>query len=750
MLKRPAGFSSSDETEESLDALDRSADLGMSIGTNDERSEGLALGTGSSALGLPEDGLLVTQPADELYRSGLIEPESDADQNATSEEDLPAPTLWNSFTSGDSQAFLLSLIVHTILILSLALIPILSDRQESAITLTALPATDVPEEFDLAEDLAFAEEPAEKMGANSLGETGMALSTASIVADVPDVEMIAPQIPSITPAFNIENRIQQAVGLVRSETAVKGMTGVGTTGTDGAIDRITYEILQSMEERPTLVVWFFDQSGSLQRRREEIRDRFERIYRELGIVDAANQERDEQEKTKRADEPLLTSIFSFGDRVSQLTDKPTADMQEIRRVIDSIQMDPTGNEKTFSALYLAAEKYKSYRTSRAAQGPERNVIFIAVTDERGDDIDGLEATIKECRKFAIPVYVVGVPAPFGREFNYIKYVDPDPKFDQTPQWAQVDQGPESLMPERVKLGYRDNFYEEPVMDSGFGPYALSRLAYETGGIYFTVHPNRQFNKRVTRGEIDPFASDLQYFFDPEIMAKYRPDYVSQEDYVKKAKESPLRQILLQASRMAAVETLQAPRTRFVRRDEPSLVNELTTAQQLAARLEPQLATLAQVLQPGQDVRDRETSPRWLAGYDLAVGTVLAHKVRAEAYNAMLAKAKRGMPFDDPKNNTWILRPANEVTVGSKLEKEAQSAREILAAVAQQHTGTPWSVLAKRELANPIGWKWVEAFTDLAPPKPQARATTPQAPTAAQNEKARMLPPPPPKRPIPRL
>ncbi|MCC6510397.1 MAG: VWA domain-containing protein, partial [Pirellulaceae bacterium] len=593
-------------------------------------------------------------------------------------------------------------------------------------------------------------EPAEKMGANSLGDTaGMALSTAAIVADVPDVESITPQVATVTPKFDIENRIQQAIGLVRSDTAVKGMTGVGTTGTDGAIDRITYEILQAMEERPTLVVWFFDQSGSLQRRREEIRDRFERIYKELGIIREAKAEK---EKSKLADEPLLTSIFAFGDRVTQLTDKPTADMDEIRNVIDSVQMDQTGNEKIFSAFYLAVEKYKSYRSSRPTHGPERNVIFIAVTDERGDDVDGLEATIKECRKFAIPVYVIGVPAPFGREFTYIKYVDPDPKFDQTPQWAQVDQGPESLMPERVKLGYRDNFYEEPVMDSGFGPYALSRLAYETGGIYFTVHPNRKFNSRVSRNEIDPFASELSYFFDPEIMAKYRPDYVSQEDYVKQAKESPLRQILIQASRLAAVETLQAPRLRFVRRDEPSLVNELTLAQQAAARLDPQLSNLGQVLLQGQAVRDRETSPRWLAGYDLAVGTVLAHKVRAETYNSMLAKAKRGMSFQDPKNNTWVLQPADEVSVGSKLEKESQTARDILTQVSQQHAGTPWAILANRELKNPIGWKWVEEFTDLAPPRPQARPNNnpPPPPTAAQDEQARMLKAPPPKRPIPKL
>ena len=76
---------------------------------------------------------------------------------------------------------------------------------------------------------------------------------------------------------------------------------------------------------------------------------------------------------------------------------------------------------------------------------------MVVTDERGDDVHLLENTIREFKKFAVPVYVLGVPAPFGREIAYLKYIDPDPQFDQSPEWAEVDQGPESLLPERVRL-----------------------------------------------------------------------------------------------------------------------------------------------------------------------------------------------------------------------------------------------------------------------------------------------------------
>ena len=31
-----------------------------------------------------------------------------------------------------------------------------------------------------------------------------------------------------------------------------------------------------------------------------------------------------------------------------------------------------------------------------------------------------------------------------------------------------------------------------------------------------------------------------------------------------------------------------------------------------------------------------------------------------------------------------------------------------------HPGTPWELLAKRELELPLGWNWTEEYTDLTP------------------------------------
>jgi hypothetical protein len=671
-----------------------------------------------------------------------LKDQADGDAPAEPEEEGAGPWL-----DADTKAFLTSFGVHTLVILFLAAAPIVTHPEVLGVILQASASKDELAEFEV-ESIAYTEMPSETIGANSLDGQAMALSTAPIISEIS--ELPSPPVTDfhLDANLTISSQIREATGLTHAKDAVRGMTGVAATGTDGAVDRITFEILQSIEERPTLVAWLFDASVSLSRRREEIRKRFDRIYEELGIVQ--DQRRKNPSRTQLEGERLLTSVISFGEKIQMMTERPTADLTEIRDAIDAIQVDLSGVEKVFSALYLAADKYKSYRVSRGEKGPERNVLVIVVTDERGDDTQGLEKTIELCRKFAIPIHVLGVPAPFGREFTYVKYVDPDPKFDQTPQWAQIDQGPETLFPERIQLGYEDNYFEEPIIDSGFGPYALSRACYETGGIYFTIHPNRKFQQHVSRGQTDAFASHLSYFFDPEKMDRYRPDYVPEAEYVKRAQESPLRQRLIQAARLSRVGELDRPQTQFIKRDEAAFTNQLTQAQQESARLEPRLAQLCEILIDAEKMRDKELSPRWLASFDLSLGTALAAKVRNESYNLMLAKAKRGMKTEDPKNNTWILRASDEISVGSKLEKEAELATKLLRGVVDKHAGTPWALLAQRELDRKLGWEWRDSYTDLSPPPRRGNAgNNNNNRPAPANDQARMLEKPP-TRPIPKL
>ena len=648
---------------------------------------------------------------------------------------------------GENVAMVGSFLVHLIIILSLAMVPLAIELDEEAVVIVSKPVDAEQDEIEFIDDITYSDVPQVEVGANSLASADMAEASAEVFAEVSEIPSPVDLVQSDLGDIMVNKMFDQAIAPLDKLETQKGKVGEGTEGAVGAVDRITFEILKAMESQPTLVVWLFDQSGSLHRQRREIRDRFDRIYTELGI---AKENGAKGFRNDQSDAPLLTSIIGFGSKVKLYTEEPTTDLEAIKALVQDIQVDSTGEEKVFTAISAAVDQYKSLARKRSDGESKRKVLFVVVTDEKGDDEHLLEDSIRSCRKWGIPVYVIGVPAPFGRQHTLVKYVDPDPKFDQTPQWAQVDQGPETFLPELVQVGFTGDFKEEPVIDSGFGPFALTRMCYETGGIYFTVHPNRNVNRKVRRREIEAFSADLEYFFDPVAMAKYRPDYVSQTDYVKQVKASPLRQALVMAAQAKPAVGLARPRTRFVRREQAQLVGDLAAAQRDAAKLEPKLNAMTAQLMPGYKHRDKEESPRWQAGYDLALGRVLAQKVRTGTYNAMLARAKGTMTFSKPKNNTWVLTPSEMVTVGSRWANEAKIAKDLLKSVVEDHQGTPWALLAQQELAVPIGWEWNEEYTNLDPPRrnnPGNNNNTPPRPP--RDDKARMLKKAP-KRPVPKL
>lgn len=597
----------------------------------------------------------------------------------------------------DITAFFASLITHVVLILLLALIPIIN-HITAPIVIQSIPV-DESVDFEL-EDLGYSDVVAGEIGSNSIGEIDVALSTAPTVLDIS--KLATPMLATASkPTANVAIEVQRAVGLTKASQSVRGMTGYGVSGTDGAIDRITYEIMKSVQERPTLVVWLFDASISLSRRREEVRSRFDRVYQEIGQIT-------KEPKGRKSEPPLLSSIYAFGNTVNPVLEKPTADLKTIEKAVGSIDTDPSGIEMVFSAITAAAQKYHHLRITKKNAGPERNVMIIAVTDERGNDSDRMDQTIELCKRYGMPVYVLGVPAPFGRSYTYIKYADPDPKKHKEGVWGQIDQGPETYMLERPLLGYGHRMHEEPMIDSGFGPYCLSRLCYETGGIFFTIHPNRVYDRDVDPEETQTYAAHLRHFFDPAVMERYRPDYLSANEYERMLNDHPLRAALVDASQMDAVEVLREPPTQFVKHEAINLPAEINRAQNISEELAPGLDALCKALKKGESKRATEISPRWLASFDLANASANAERIRNAAYRHMLNKLKRGMSFHYAESNAWILVPSSEMNDDVELQNEASEVTGTLERIITEHEHTPWAYLAERELERPLGWSWTEA------------------------------------------
>lgn len=663
---------------------------------------------------------------------------------------------WWKITTGEEESpfdadvlsFFASLLVHVTLVAVLAYVVIPVEEVVPEVVMVSDPPLEPLEEIVLPpEEFTVSDIPVEDVGAGSANGNGMALSLGPEIGPIIDVDVPVNMVETTgAPEFEMNRSFDvPAASTAHELIAVKGTSGEGTVGAAGAVDRLTYEILQSLDDNKTLVVWLFDQSPSMIKQRATVNERFDRIYRELGIVEAAGT----TAFSKHEDKPLLTSVMCFGSDVKWMTKEPTDNLAEIQEAVSKIPADDSGDEMTFTAVLKAAQKFAHYRTSG---NDKRNVMLVVFSDEIGSDAnDKLEITVKTCRRLAMPVYVVGVPAPFGQRETQVKWVDPDPKFDQTPQWGVVEQGPESMFPEFVQIGSGQIAFEESApIDSGFGPFALTRLCYETGGTYFTVHSSRESKGAVTKASIQPFEAHLKYFYDSEAMRRYKPDYVSFEESVRRVQKNRCRQALVKASKASLVGEMENPQLRFVKRDEGQFVESLTQAQRAAAVLEPRIEIMFEILKEGEADRPKEITPRWQAGYDLAIGRVMAAKVRTETYNAMLASAKRGLKATDPKTNVWVLKPADTVTVGSQLSQMAEKAKTYLKRVAADHAGTPWAHMAEKELATPIGWKWTEDYLPPPPPPPKMNpAANNNAPPARPRDEEKMMLDRPKARPVPK-
>ena len=130
----------------------------------------------------------------------------------------------------------------------------------------------------------------------------------------------------VAPSATIEDVSTDAL----SQTVdVRGNTeNIG--GIQGSIDRLTFEIMASLKERKTLVVWLLDESESMKERREAVAARFENIYKQLGLLNV---------ETKN--NALKTAVMSFGHDTHYLSKDATDDYQSLVELVTKIPEDKT-------------------------------------------------------------------------------------------------------------------------------------------------------------------------------------------------------------------------------------------------------------------------------------------------------------------------------------------------------------------------------------------------------------------------
>jgi len=606
----------------------------------------------------------------------------------------------------DLPALSVSLGVHALLLTVLGIMGIAAHAELKREITSEVVARDLPS-FDPTE-VHDMDQPDQPVVVESVGSSAPTLAALASEGSAP---LVVTKADGVGSRMLLDANVARPGDLVMPTAAslsqsvsIKGTGAEHVDGVEGAVDRIATELLHRLEQGNTLVVWAFDASGSLVAERERLLKQIEQVYAHINQLDAGE---------IAVGETLMTMVVAFGDDRKAMLPAPTNDVAAIASAIRDVPIDTTGVETTFGTVGWIAGKWGKYK------GPDGNgkyqTVTIVVTDEVGDDEPQLERAIAVASSIRMPVYVLGSPALFGRVEGRMNYTDPKTK--KTHYNIAVRQGPESVALESIHLPFWYGGDQYGNLDAGFGPYALSRLAGATGGIYFVA---RLGTSRLT--------------FDPDAMREYRPDWISGDQYSRGVQKDPIRGAVLQAATITQQQLPGQPGLTFPPADTPEFKEVMEREQTTVARIE---YTVNEALEPITAVskfRDRETSRRWQAHYDLIRGRLLAMKIRCAEYQTACAKMKKDAPkFQDAKSNAWRLVATDQILSGDKVDRVAKETQALLRRVVDDHPNTPWAVLARRELKDPFGFKWVETY--VQPPKKRTEAEEVAAKKKAAEKKA---------------
>ena len=581
----------------------------------------------------------------------------------------------------------ISMVFHVVLLVVLGLLVFESPiRAELETLVSALqPPNEQPVRIELNEEIEVVDQQTLDVltSAPAVGAAGFAANAGTPTLDQRMVEQAdATQLHIEAPTLGMPD----AVGLIESvpDGEVKGEPRDIVGDYKQAMDRLTQELIWMLDKGPVTVIWLFDQSKSMKDDQQEIRDRMDLVYDQLGIVGTENSN------------ALLTSVLSFGAGFQVHTDKPTSNRLLIRKGIDSVPVDASGKEMMCQAVGEAIRIHRKAAT-------RRQLALVLVTDESGDPANNdrfLEAAIEEAKSARCKVYVLGREAVFGYPYAFISWRHPQ---TNRTHYLRIDRGPETGFPEQLQT---NGFHRRhDAFSSGFGPYEATRLARETNGIFFMLPSVEQH--LVGRGN--------KHRYELETLRPFIPDLRSRREVLTDRGTYPLRQLIWQVIsdlnpyNPSAKDIVELKTDGFSLRRE-TLQSQIRSNQQKAKILLRYMAQAQQALEEGKHLREQEAVPRWQANYDLIAAQLVAYQARIYEYGVGLEAFLQNWPAEASqapakKGNRilvhWDARPRPQ-TLTEESKPYQDLATELLLAVEEQFPGTPWSARARYELSRGYG------------------------------------------------
>jgi hypothetical protein len=317
----------------------------------------------------------------------------------------------------------------------------------------------------------------------------------------------------------------------------------------------------------------------------------------------------------------------------------------------------------------------------------------------------------------VPVYVIGREAFFGTDYGHEEYFDEDTRMMMV---GYTNRGPETAQPESA---YFSNWWGN--IASGFGPYALSRLAVYSGGSYYLLSAKvvdiRRKGKSATatpspeaatapartpEAAATPVARpaaasapkpgpsptagpqrfDYTKGYDPAVLQYYRPDLASKAAYLSNLKNSEAWQRLQKI--IDRWRTNQHPIPGYFERFQ--IDDMIRRYDDLGDLAEEMLQEFAKGTVPAKELQQM-TDRRWVGHYDLArLGLYWASWSYYETRLRLLAAKRERHPY-----RYWQFSgPAIPAFSDAREKQLRQRVVDCCQFVMERHAGTPWGYAAQ--------------------------------------------------------
>ncbi|MEY3457230.1 MAG: hypothetical protein RL215_387, partial [Planctomycetota bacterium] len=244
-------------------------------------------------------------------------------------------------------SFVFSILLNGAVLVLLLFVQRAIASQSLELVLESVFTEDIPQE-EITRDLELDTAPADSLNVIAGGTPSTSVgATAQPAATTVNVQKAA-----VMKEMNVRPVVSDLampsdaiIGEELGEGEITGEVGAMVEGYGAAMGIITQEIIRMMRENRVTVIWLFDESGSLEDDRREIRENYYRVYEELGIA-----AKDDNDLKRGGSDQLLTVVTSYGAEVHEWTPRPTSDVEQVKAAIDKIPVDQTGQENMCQSI----------------------------------------------------------------------------------------------------------------------------------------------------------------------------------------------------------------------------------------------------------------------------------------------------------------------------------------------------------------------------------------------------------------